>query len=160
MPIDQSGGTNNKPNYIFIMEQLKAMKGSCLARPLETKASDSTGFQNELLLCIMELDESKAAYDSTFVDFPLTRCYFAASLVTWADAVNKGLLDYLEKIGKGEYVDVLNVDYHKFSSQDYWLSGRIKNDMMAYRDIPLNLPLNSMRHSRISSVKWLKILIR
>ena len=61
MPIDQSGGTNNKPNYIFIMEQLKAMKGSCLARPLETKASDSTGFQNELLLCIMELDESKMA---------------------------------------------------------------------------------------------------
>lgn len=139
MPIDQSGGTNNKPNYIFFMEQLKAMKGSCLARPLETKASDSTGFQNELLLCIMELDESKAAYDSTFVDFPLTRCYFAASLVTWADAVNKGLLDYLEKISKGEYVDVLNVDYHKFSSQDYWLSGRMKSDMMAYKDIPLNL---------------------
>ena len=139
MPIDQSGGTNNKPNFIFIMEQLKAMKGSCLARPLETKASDSTGFQNELLLCIMELDESKMAYDTTFVDFPLTRCYFAASLVTWADAVNKGLLDYLEKISKGEYVDVLNVDYHKFSSQDYWLSGRMKSDMMAYKDIPLNL---------------------
>ena len=115
------------------------MKGSCLARPLETKASDSTGFQNELLLCIMELDESKMAYDTTFVDFPLTRCYFAASLVTWADAVNKGLLDYLEKISKGEYVDVLNVDYHKFSSQDYWLSGRMKSDMMAYKDIPLNL---------------------
>lgn len=139
MPIDQSGGTNNKPNFIFIMEQLKAMKGSCLARPLETKASDSTGFQNELLLCIMELDESKMAYDTTFVDFPLTRFYFAASLVTWADAVNKGLLDYLEKISKGEYVDVLNVDYHKFSSQDYWLSGRMKSDLMAYKDIPLNL---------------------
>ena len=115
------------------------MNENCLARPLETKASDSTGFQNELLLCIMELDESKMAYDTTFVDFPLTRCYFAASLVTWADSVNKGLLDYLEKISKGEYVEVLNVDYHKFSSQDYWLSGRIKNDMMAYRDIPLNL---------------------
>ena len=95
------------------------MKGSCLARLLETKASDSTGFQNELLLCIMELDESKMAYDTTFVDFPLTR--------------------YLEKISKGEYVDVLNVDYHKFSSQDYWLSGRMKSDMMAYKDIPLNL---------------------
>ena len=115
------------------------MNENCLARPLETKASDSTGFQNELLLCIMELDESKMAYDTTFVDFPLTRCYFAASLVTWADAVNKGLLDYLEKISKGEYVDVLNVDYHKFSSQDYWLSGRMKSDMMAYKDIPLNL---------------------
>ena len=61
------------------------MNENCLARPLETKASDSTGFQNELLLCIMELDESKMAYDTTFVDFPLTRCYFAASLVTWAD---------------------------------------------------------------------------
>ena len=37
------------------------MNENCLARPLETKASDSTGFQNELLLCIMELDESKMA---------------------------------------------------------------------------------------------------
>ncbi len=53
-----------------------------------------------------------------------------------AQAVNKGLLDYLGKISKGEYVDVLNVDYHKFSSQDYWLSGRMKSDMMAYKDIP------------------------
>ena len=115
------------------------MTGPFLARPLETQASGCTGFQNELLLCIMELDMSKTAYDTTIVDFPLTRCYFAASLVTWADSVNKGLLDYLEKISKGEYVEVLNVDYHKFSSQDYWLSGRMKNDMMAYKDIPLNL---------------------
>jgi hypothetical protein len=114
-------------------------KGACLARDKETQASDSTGFQNELLLCIMELDESKTAYDSTFVDYPITRCYFVASLVTWADSVNKGLLDYLEKISKGECVEVLNVDYHKFSSQDYWLSGRMKTDMMAYKDIPLSL---------------------
>ena len=113
--------------------------GQCLARGKETQASDSTGFQNELLLCIMELDESKTAYDSTFVDYPITRCYFAASLVTWADSVNKGLLNYLEKISKGECVEVLNADYHKFSSQDYWLSGRMKRDMMAYRDIPLSL---------------------
>ena len=113
--------------------------GHCLARDKETQASDSTGFQNELLLCIMELDESKTAYDSTFIDYPITRCYFVASLVTWADSVNKGLLNYLEKISKGECVEVLNADYHKFSSQDYWLSGRMKTDMMAYRDIPLSL---------------------
>ena len=114
-------------------------KGGCLPRDKETQASDSTGFQNELLLCIMELDESKTAYDSIFVDYPITRCYFVASLVTWADSVNKGLLDYLEKISKGECVEVLNADYHKFSSQDYWLSGRMKRDMMAYKDIPLSL---------------------
>ena len=114
-------------------------KGGRLPRDKETQASDSTGFQNELLLCIMELDESKTAYDSIFVDYPITRCYFVASLVTWADSVNKGLLDYLEKISKGECVEVLNADYHKFSSQDYWLSGRMKRDMMAYKDIPLSL---------------------
>ena len=114
-------------------------KGGSLPRDKETQASDSTGFQNELLLCIMELDESKTAYDSIFVDYPITRCYFVASLVTWADSVNKGLLDYLEKISKGECVEVLNADYHKFSSQDYWLSGRMKRDMMAYKDIPLSL---------------------
>ena len=115
------------------------MKGACLARGLETQASRSTGFRNELLVCIMELDESKTAYDTTEVDLPLTRCYFVASLITWADSVNKGLLDYLEKISKGECVEVLNVNFPKLSSQDYWLSGRMKSDMMAYTDIPLSL---------------------
>ena len=117
----------------------KAITGFSLTRSLETQASDGTGFRNQLPIYILELDESKTAYDTTAVEIPLTRCYFVASLITWADSVNKGLLDYLEKIGKGECVEVLNVDYPKFSSQNYWLRGRMKSDMTTYSDIPLKL---------------------
>ena len=114
------------------------MKGSCLARPLETQASDSTGFRS-FKQFIVEWDQSKSAYDKIVVEDPYARCYFAASLVQLASNVNTGLLDYLDKLDKGKLVEVLNVDFIKFSSLDYWLSGRIKYDMMAYQDFPLNL---------------------
>jgi hypothetical protein len=42
---------------------------------------------------------------------------------------------------------VLNVDFIKFSSQDYWLSGRIRKDMMAYKDIPLNLKVCDIEYN-------------
>lgn len=38
------------------------MKGACLARSLETQASDSTGFRYSLKQFIEYLDESKTAY--------------------------------------------------------------------------------------------------
>ena len=122
------------------------MKGSCLARPLETQASDSTGFRS-FKQFIVEWDQSKSAYDKIVVEDPYARCYFAASLVQLASNVNTGLLDYLDKIDKGKLVEVLNVDFIKFSSLDYWLSGRIKYDMMAYQDIPLNLKAGDIEYS-------------
>ena len=39
------------------------------------------------------------------------------------------------------------MDFIKFSSLDYWLSGRIKYDMMAYQDIPLNLKARDFEYS-------------
>jgi hypothetical protein len=45
------------------------LKGSCLARRLETQASDSTGFRYSLKQFVEYLDESKTAYhrwDSSF----------------------------------------------------------------------------------------------
>ena len=122
------------------------MNENCLARPLETQASDSTGFRS-FKQFIVEWDQSKSAYDKIVVEDPYARCYFAASLVQLASNVNTGLLDYLDKIDKGKLVEVLNVDFIKFSSQDYWLSGRIKYDMMAYQDIPLNLKAGDIEYS-------------
>ena len=123
-----------------------AMEGSCLPRQLETQASDSTGFRS-FKQFIVEWDESKTAYDTIVAEDPLARCYFAASLVQLASNVNAGLLDYLDKIDKGEFVEVLNVDYIKFSSLDYWLRGRIKYDMMDYKDIPLNLKARDIEYN-------------
>ena len=122
------------------------MNENCLARPLETQASDSTGFRS-FKQFIVEWDQSKSAYDKIVVEDPYARCYFAASLVQLASNVNTGLLDYLDKIDKGKLVEVLNVDFIKFSSLDYWLSGRIKYDMMAYQDIPLNLKSRDFEYS-------------
>ena len=122
------------------------INGSCLARSLETQASDSTGFRS-FKQFIVEWDQSKSAYDKIVVEDPYARCYFAASLVQLASNVNTGLLDYLDKIDKGKLVEVLNVDFIKFSSLDYWLSGRIKYDMMAYQDIPLNLKAGDIEYS-------------
>ena len=122
------------------------MNDNCLARPLETQASDSTGFRS-FKQFIVEWDQSKSAYDKIVVEDPYARCYFAASLVQLASNVNTGLLDYLDKIDKGKLVEVLNVDFIKFSSLDYWLSGRIKYDMMAYQDIPLNLKARDFEYS-------------
>ena len=48
----------------------KAMKGSCLARSLETQALDSTGFRTSLRHFISHLDESQKAYDTIAVDDP------------------------------------------------------------------------------------------
>ena len=112
--------------------------GACLPLGEETQALGSTGF-HELRESILGLDESKTAYDTIGVDVPYTRCMFVAGLTKWAETVNKGLLDYLEKISKGECVKALNVNYARFSNKDYWLRGRMKSDMTTYSDIPLKL---------------------
>ena len=122
------------------------MNENCLAQPLETQASDSTGFRSFKQI-IVELDQSITAYNKIVVEDPITRCLFVGSMVKWACLINSQLLDYLDKINKGEYVDVLNVDFIKFSSLDYWLSGRIKYDMMAYQDIPLNLKVCDIEYN-------------
>ena len=122
------------------------MNENYLARPLETQASDSTGFRS-FKQFIVEWDESKRAYDKIVAEDPLARCYFAASLVQLASNVNAGLLDYLDKIDKGKFVEVLNVDFIKYSCLDYWLSGRIRNDMIAYKDIPLNLKARDIEYN-------------
>ena len=114
-----------------------AMKGSCLARPLETQASDSTGFRTSLRQFIVDLDESQTAYDKIVVDDPGTKCLFVASMVKWAHLANFRLLDYLEKINKGDCDEVLALDYAKLCNKNYWLRGRKKSDMMAYSDKPL-----------------------
>ena len=122
------------------------MNENCLAQPLETQASDSTGFRSFKQI-IVELDQSITAYNKIVVEDPITRCLFVGSMVKWACLINSQLLGYLDKIDKGEFVEVLNVDFIKFSSQDYWLSGRIRKDMMAYKDIPLNLKARDFEYS-------------
>ncbi len=122
------------------------MNENCLAQPLETQASDSTGFRSFKQI-IVELDQSITAYNKIVVEDPITRCLFVGSMVKWACLINSQLLDYLDKIDKGKFVEVLNVDFIKFSSLDYWLSGRIKYDMMAYQDIPLNLKAGDIEYS-------------
>ena len=115
----------------------KAMKGSCLARSLETQASDGTGFRTSLRHFISHLDESQKAYDMIAVDDPATKCLFVASMVKWAHLANFRLLDYLEKINKGDCEEVLALDYAKLCNKNYWLRGRKKSDMMAFSDKPL-----------------------
>ena len=115
----------------------KAMKGSCLACSLETQASDSTGFRTSLRQFISHLDESQKAYDMIAVDDPATKCLFVASMVKWAHLANFRLLDYLEKINKGDCDEVLALDYAKLCNKNYWLRGRKKSDMMAFSDKPL-----------------------
>ena len=122
------------------------MNENCLAQPLETQASDSTGFRSFKQI-IVELDQSITAYNKIVVEDPITRCLFVGSMVKWACLINSQLLDYLDKIDKGKLVEVLNVDFIKYSSLDYWLSGRIKYDMMAYQDIPLNLKARDFEYS-------------
>ena len=124
----------------------KTLNEACLALGSETQALRSTGF-HELLESIHGLDESKTAYDTITVDSPYTRCMFVAGLTYWAEKVNKGLLDYLEKISKGECVRVLNVDYSKYSSKNYWLRSRMKDDMTAYSDMPLSLVTGQSEYS-------------
>ena len=115
----------------------KAMKGSCLACSLETQASDSTGFRTSLRQFISHLDESQKAYDMIAVDDPGTKCLFVASMVKWAHLANFRLLDYLEKINKGDCEEVLALDYAKLCNKNYWLRGKKKSDMMAFSDKPL-----------------------
>ena len=115
----------------------KAMKGSCLARSLETQASDSTGFRTSLRHFISHLDESQKAYDTIAVDDPATKCLFVASMVKWAHLGNFRLLDYLEKINKGDCEEVLALDYAKLCNKNYWLRGKKKGDMMAFSYKPL-----------------------
>ena len=113
------------------------LKGACLARSLETQASDSAGFRYSLNKFIRNLDESKSAYDDIEVDDPGVRCPFVASMVKWAHLANYRLIDYLEKISRGECDEVLTLNFAKFCNKDHWLSGRIGSDMMAYSDKPL-----------------------
>ena len=115
----------------------KAMKGSCLACSLETQASDSTGFRTSLRQFISHLDESQKAYDMIAVDDPGTKCLFVASMVKWAHLANFRLLDYLEKINKGDCEEVLALDYAKLCNKNYWLRGKKKGDMMVFSDKPL-----------------------
>lgn len=134
-------------------------KGGCLALGAETQAFRSTGF-HELRESILGLDESKMAYGTIFVDIPYTRCMYVAGLTAWAETVNKGLLEYLEKISKGECVRVLNVDFKKLSSKGYWLRGRMKDDMMACSDMPLSLKTSQREfHSSIDLYKAYETIV-
>ena len=119
------------------MVQQNVLNGSCLTRGLETQASDSTGFRTSLRQLISHLDESQQAYDKIAVDDPGTKCLFVASMVKWAHLANFRLLDYLEKINKGDCDEVLALDYAKLCNKNYWLRGRKKSDMMAFSDKPL-----------------------
>ena len=58
-------------------------------------------------------------------------------MVKWAHLANFRLLDYLEKINKGDCEEVLALDYAKLCNKNYWLRGRKKSDMMAFSDKPL-----------------------
>ena len=113
------------------------INGSCLARSLETQALEGTGFRTSLRQFISHLDESQTAYDKIVVDDPGTKCLFVASMVKWAHLANFRLLDYLEKINKGDCDEVLALDYAKLCNKNYWLRGKKKSDMMAYSDKPL-----------------------
>ena len=113
------------------------INGSCLARSLETQALEGTGFRTSLRQFISHLDESQKAYDMIAVDDPATKCLFVASMVKWAHLANFRLLDYLEKINKGDCDEVLALDYAKLCNKNYWLRGKKKSDMMAYSDKPL-----------------------
>ena len=113
------------------------INGSCLARSLETQALEGTGFRTSLRQFISHLDESQKAYDMIAVDDPATKCLFVASMVKWAHLANFRLLDYLEKINKGDCEEVLALDYAKLCNKNYWLRGRKKSDMMAFSDKPL-----------------------
>ena len=113
------------------------INGSCLARSLETQALEGTGFRTSLRQFISHLDESQKAYDMIAVDDPGTKCLFVASMVKWAHLANFRLLDYLEKINKGDCEEVLALDYAKLCNKNYWLRGRKKSDMMAFSDKPL-----------------------
>lgn len=112
------------------------IQGACLARPLETQASDSTGFPN-LKKMIVDLYESKTAYETISVDDPGTKCLFVASLIKWAHRANYRVLDHFEKISKGECTEVLTLNYAKFCHKASWQSERMKRDMKAYSDKPL-----------------------
>ena len=113
------------------------INGSCLARSLETQALEGTGFRTSLRQFISHLDESQKAYDMIAVDDPGTKCLFVASMVKWAHLANFRLLDYLEKINKGDCDEVLALDYAKLCNKNYWLRGKKKGDMMAFSDKPL-----------------------
>ena len=113
------------------------INGSCLARSLETQALEGTGFRTSLRHFISHLDESQKAYDMIAVDDPATKCLFVASMIKWAHLANYRVLDYLEKINKGDCEEVLALDYAKLCNKNYWLRGRKKSDMMAYSDKPL-----------------------
>ena len=113
------------------------INGSCLARSLETQALDGTGFRTSLRQFISHLDESQKAYDMIAVDDPATKCLFVASMVKWAHLANFRLLDYLEKINKGDCDEVLALDYAKLCNKNYWLRGKKKGDMMVFSDKPL-----------------------
>ena len=113
------------------------INGSCLARSLETQALEGTGFRTSLRQFIIHLDESQQAYDKIAVDDPGTKCLFVASMIKWAHLANYRVLDYLEKINKGDCDEVLALDYAKLCNKNYWLRGRKKSDMMAYSDKPL-----------------------
>ena len=111
--------------------------GSCLARPMETQTSDSTGFQISLKQLIVDLYDSKDAYANCAIGGPIAKFYFLASLTDWAQDANSRVLEHLEKINKGECTEVLTLDFAKFCNKANWLSDRMKKDMMAFSDKPL-----------------------
>ena len=111
--------------------------GSCLARPMETQTSDSTGFQISLKQLIVDLYDSKDAYANCAIGGPIAKFYFLASLTDWAQDANSRVLEHLEKINKGECTEVLTLDFAMFCNKANWLSDRMKKDMMAFSDKPL-----------------------
>ena len=93
--------------------------------------------EKSLRQCIQDLEALKTAYNCIDVEDPCTRCLCMAGITCWARYVDNRLKDSLEMIRQGECAEVLAMNYGRLAKKEYWLSGRIRNDMMNYSDKPL-----------------------
>ena len=82
--------------------------------------------------CIQEFEASFMAYNSMMVDIPLVRIHYVMSLFDWVNSINHELKAFLDSIISDECKEVLCLDIKKLTNENYWLRGRMQNDMTAY----------------------------
>ena len=93
--------------------------------------------EKSLRQCIQDLEASRMAYNFVDVEDLGTRCIYLVSIIRWMRYVKSRIQDHLENLEKGVCDEVLTMSYGRLTRKDYWLTGRMKRDMMALSDKPL-----------------------
>lgn len=107
-------------------------KGSCLAHPMETQASDSTGFHNDSkakLNQLLTLENVLEQYDESSIEKPEDVSLSGQFVMDLVDEINAKLERHLDSKIRLTSNNVLMTNFDTMTNLKHWLKSRLFQDL-------------------------------